>query len=782
MSLRVRRAGLLGTLTAFALVGASLAATPIAAGATGTVPTAAAEAGDPTPVMPDERVVMGQYPTSDFTAQAAEVAPDLAQAIAADTGGTPEDYLANAAAAADAVSVVDALTGEGVDVLGSRLDGTSLIVNVASESDVAAVEAANATAEIGAPETPDFSSYDVSLQKDLVGGQAYAFTQGSGRYSCSVGFNGTDVSTGKPAFLTAGHCYPTSGVLSELVQPRPDAVSSTGITLGSQLAGALNFGDGFDANLISTASGWTPRPQVGTWGGNAGAVGSGVSTVRDYSRAIEGQVICKSGRTSGWTCGHVLAVDYLADVEGTQINSYVSDMCSLHGDSGGAVVSGPNAIGLVSFGSYQNCSETDQISGTFPISSSRQNVISRLSMWEIAVQASAPVITAPTPGAPLYQGQSLRGTLPYGSTHFTVQGWLDGAPVFIPVNPDGTWSLDLQNKAVGEHTYRLHAAFGSGSSVSTEITGGFTIAAKPTVDRIQGADRFDVAVAVAEREFPGATTAPVVYVATGLTYPDALSAGPAAAKEGGPLLLVTKDDVPTAAAEKIARLNPGRIIVVGGPNSVSEAVVTTLESLVPGVDVQRRSGADRYEAGRAVVAGAFGSVAHAYAATGSTFPDALSAGGAAGSERVPVVLVNGGAATVSTPTLDLFRTMGTDSITVVGGVNSVRPEVVTSLGTVPAAVNRIDGADRFQASINLNAFAFQSASTAYLATGYNFPDALAGGVLAGMSDAPLYVVPTECVPTGVLAEFTRLGVKDVVLLGGPNSLSPAVANLTACSF
>lgn len=799
MSLRVRRAGLFGALTALALVGASLVAAPASAEtapsadsttlAAATAPTAPTEATTPTaaptaptPVAPDERTTMGEYPASEFTAQAAEVSSDLAQAITTDIGITPEDYFANAAAAADAVDVVDELSADGVAVLGSRLEGTALVVNVASETDVAAVEAVNATAEIGAPETPDYSSYDLSLQKDLVGGQGYIFTQGSGQFLCSVAFNGTDTRSGAAAFLTAGHCAPSSGVLTELVQSRPDTQVAAGTTIGRQLAGTVRFGGGQDANLISTDAGWTPTGQVGTWGGNAGSVTAGLTPVRDYTSGIKGQVICKSGRTSGWTCGHILAVDYVEEVEGTEINSYISDMCTLHGDSGGAVLSGANALGLVSFGSYQRCSDTDQISGTFPISSAGESVRLALPEWELRVQAAAPVVTTPAAGAPLYWNQILKGTVAGGSVRYTVRGTIDGSPVNAIVGPNGEWGILPTGLAPGSHTYSLQTVYGSGYSASSVVSGTFTVVTKPTVSRIQGADRFAVAVAVAEKEFPGATQAPVVYVATGLNYPDALSAGPAAVKEGGPLLLVTKEAVPSAVAEKIARLKPQRIVIVGGPNSVSAAVQTQLESLVPGVDVQRRSGADRYEAGRAVVAGAFDSATHAYSATGSTFPDALSAGGAAGSEGVPVVLVNGGATGVDTATLDLFRSLETSSITVVGGVNSVKPAVASGLGTVPAAVNRIDGADRFQASINVNRSAFPTATTAYLATGYNFPDALAGGVLAGMTDAPLYVVPTDCVPSGVLAEFNRLGVEDVVLLGGPNSLSASVFDLAACSF
>ncbi|WP_407650958.1 cell wall-binding repeat-containing protein [Herbiconiux ginsengi] len=73
-------------------------------------------------------------------------------------------------------------------------------------------------------------------------------------------------------------------------------------------------------------------------------------------------------------------------------------------------------------------------------------------------------------------------------------------------------------------------------------------------------------------------------------------------------------------------------------------------------------------------------------------------------------------------------------------------------------------------------------TTVYLATGANYPDALAGGVLAAKTHSPMFVVPPDCVPTGVLALLSSKGTKNVILLGGPLSLTPAVAALTPCSF
>ena len=108
--------------------------------------------------------------------------------------------------------------------------------------------------------------------------------------------------------------------------------------------------------------------------------------------------------------------------------------------------------------------------------------------------------------------------------------------------------------------------------------------------RIAGADRFATAAAVSRASFsPGV---PVVFVVTGLSFPDALTAGPAAAHRGGPVLLVAKTSVPQPTRDELARLDPGAIVVVGGQGAVSDSVFAEMDQYTDG-PVTRVSGADR---------------------------------------------------------------------------------------------------------------------------------------------------------------------------------------------
>ncbi|MDO7883368.1 cell wall-binding repeat-containing protein [Salinibacterium soli] len=297
------------------------------------------------------------------------------------------------------------------------------------------------------------------------------------------------------------------------------------------------------------------------------------------------------------------------------------------------------------------------------------------------------------------------------------------------------------------------------------------------VDRIAGADRFDVAVNISQTAFPSGSAN--VFIATGLNYPDALSAGPTAGVFDAPLLLTNTDALPPAVVAEIQRLGATHAVIVGGPASVSDAVFDQLTGLVGDGNVERLSGADRYEASRNIVDYGFDDVDSIYITTGRNFPDALSAGAAGAGNGTPVLLVDGLASSVDPVTLALIASLTPSTIQIAGGPASVSPQIESQLsGLYP--VERRSGADRYAASISINAAAFDVASHAFLATGLKFPDALAGSSLAAGLDAPLYVVPTTCVPAGVLSELERLHVSRVTLLGGPVSLTPAVEDLTGC--
>jgi hypothetical protein len=100
-----------------------------------------------------------------------------------------------------------------------------------------------------------------------------------------------------------------------------------------------------------------------------------------------------------------------------------------------------------------------------------------------------------------------------------------------------------------------------------------------------------------------ASSTPVVYVATGENYPDALGAASAAAVQGGPVLLVQRDSIPQVTKDELVRLSPDVIVVAGGTAVVSDSVFNQLGAYAS--SVVRAAGPNRYSTAVEVSKSAF---------------------------------------------------------------------------------------------------------------------------------------------------------------------------------
>jgi len=319
----------------------------------------------------------------------------------------------------------------------------------------------------------------------------------------------------------------------------------------------------------------------------------------------------------------------------------------------------------------------------------------------------------------------------------------------------------------------------------TEVPREELIEPEAFADRVAGSNRFDTAVQLSRSEFDD-DSQPIVFIASGLNYPDALAAGPAAAALGGPLLLVTPSSIPFVVAEELDRLNPREIVIVGGPASVSSSVQRQLEAFVSSADrVVRLSGPDRYATSRAVVSEFFGETTGrvVFVATGANYPDALAAGPAASYFGGAVVLVNGASSTLDAPTRGLLNQLEPGLIVIAGGPGVVSSGIESQLRTLyqdeDTPVIRLFGPSRYETAISINLL-IPETDSAYLATGQGFADALAAGPIAGMNGAPLYLARPTCVPPFVLSDLDDLLIRRVVAVGGTGVLSQAVLDGTSC--
>ncbi|MEV8214804.1 cell wall-binding repeat-containing protein [Leifsonia sp. NPDC077715] len=297
------------------------------------------------------------------------------------------------------------------------------------------------------------------------------------------------------------------------------------------------------------------------------------------------------------------------------------------------------------------------------------------------------------------------------------------------------------------------------------------------VGRLAGDDRFGTSAAVSAATF--AANAPVAYVASGLQFPDALSGSPAAARAHGPVLLVQPGAVPASVQTELKRLHPSKIVVLGGANSVSDAVVTQLKGFTSGA-VTRVSGSDRYETSAAVSrATATVGAQVAYVVSGQTFPDALAAGAlAARTSGAPLLLTAQGS--LPAPTATELKRVAPKSIVVVGGPNAVSDAVLTALRAYTAgSVTRLSGSDRFESAAAVAKAFPAGTANAFVASGLDFPDALSASAAAGQKGAPLLLTLPGAVPAPTGSQLTRLGPTHIALVGGTNVVSDAVKTALA---
>ncbi|MFF5798154.1 S1 family peptidase [Streptomyces albogriseolus] len=160
-----------------------------------------------------------------------------------------------------------------------------------------------------------------------VGGDPYY----TGNVRCSIGFS---VHGG---FVTAGHC----GGAGQ--QVRGWDGSYIGNFQGS------SFPDN-DYAWVNVGSGWWTVPVVLGWGTVSDQL------VRGSAEAPVGASICRSGSTTHWHCGRVLAKNETVNyAQGSVHQMTKTSVCAEGGDSGGSFISGDQAQGVTS-GGWGNCS------------------------------------------------------------------------------------------------------------------------------------------------------------------------------------------------------------------------------------------------------------------------------------------------------------------------------------------------------------------------------------------------------------------------------------------
>lgn len=358
----------------------------------------------------------------------------------------------------------------------------------------------------------------------------------------------------------------------------------------------------------------------------------------------------------------------------------------------------------------------------------------------------------------LYRGDAASVATDY-QVAYSAAGVKDGSLTYVvPPGGAGTYYLEVR-ATLYAGDYRLTVTHGPAGVV-----------------RLAGATRYETALAIAGST---ATTVPVAVVATARSYPDALSAAGLAGAYRGSLLLVDRDSVPFAAMCALANQRPQRIVVVGGTGAVSAAAERALAGFSP--KVERLAGADRYATAHAAatrIAEQAGPSQTAFLVRGDSFPDALSVAPLAYHLAAPVLLTP--RASLDAGAREVLRSAGVTHVVIAGGTGAVAAGVasaVASLGDVE--VTRLAGADRYGTAALVarygEAQGWVTPTWVGVATGADFPDALAGGVGCGRMGGVLLLTAPQALSAPTASALRALGPAGrIAVLGGPHAVSGAV--------
>lgn len=183
---------------------------------------------------------------------------------------------------------------------------------------------------------------------------------------------------------------------------------------------------------------------------------------------------------------------------------------------------------------------------------------------------------------------------------------------------------------------------------------------------------------------------------------------------------------------------------------------------------ERISGMDRYEVAVNVSKRGWSSADTVFISNYNAFADALSAAPLAFKYNSPILITAN--TQLNTLTKQELIRLKAKNVVVIGGINSIPGKIVTELKSLGLNVRRIDGKDRFEVSKNI-ANELGTTSTAILANGFKFPDALAVAPYAAKNGYPILLTREDQLPEEISKIIKVKSIKSMIVVGGELSIS-----------
>lgn len=263
-----------------------------------------------------------------------------------------------------------------------------------------------------------------------------------------------------------------------------------------------------------------------------------------------------------------------------------------------------------------------------------------------------------------------------------------------------------------------------------------------------------------------------IILANGEKYTDVLTATVLGNELKAPILLTRVNDMTVETIGEINRINPKKIIISGGVDSVSQKIVNEL--IAKGYNVERLAGNDRYATAREIgkeVRTITGVLDKAMLVDGTNFPDVITISTLASKNRTPILLTQ--PKTLNKTTDEVLKDFNIKNITIGGEIESVSNDIEKFLKT-DYTVSRIGGVDRYETA-SLIAKEVRSLTgnnnDLILVDGTDFPDGITINSIAGKQGSPILLTQPNLLNETAKKDIEDFNIKNILIGGGVNSVS-----------
>ncbi len=292
----------------------------------------------------------------------------------------------------------------------------------------------------------------------------------------------------------------------------------------------------------------------------------------------------------------------------------------------------------------------------------------------------------------------------------------------------------------------------------------------PDPGRVDGGDRVETGIKISQKYYDKAKT--VIVVRHDL-FPDSMTASVLAKLKDAPILLNPTNKLDPRVGAEIKRLGAEEVIIVGGPDSISEKVRVDLKAYDKDKDVERIAGVDRYGTSEMVarrVTGITGKKNTGVIASGQVFPDALSVGTFASRDGYPILLVKKNF--VPDQVVRAIKDLDINKTYIAGGTNTISKSTEAKL---PGVLERMAGKDRYETSVAIAKSKFKDSREAFIASGEEFADALVISPVSGKYNRPTLLASRNKKTNAVVKKYIEESyLTSITAIGGekylPNSI------------